>query len=253
MSSVTKKSLYFSLLPSELLRLLFYFFNSTELLDILPKLESNPDFSHLFSSRIFWEHIWRRDISSFLSIPDDPYIKYRQIFETLKIFGGSSGSKSDRIEYLATRGYDKLLFSLITPDYYDVAMIAAASGGHTELVKKFSDLGARYYNLALVEAAHGGYMDIVELLLKLGATDYNGAMAYASFMGHKEIVERMLGLGATDYDRSLGTAASGGQLEIVQMMLDLGATNYDQAIRSVSMGSENRYEIIELIKSYQYT
>src|SRR5581483_8901604 len=81
-----KMSLYFDLLPSELVDLLFLYFTSYELLIVLPEIEKLPNFSHLFSSKIFWKQLWRRDISLFLPVPENTYEKYIGIFQTLSSY-----------------------------------------------------------------------------------------------------------------------------------------------------------------------
>lgn len=89
--------LYFSLLPTDLLPSLLLFFDSKELLATLPELKKLLSFDRLFNSDVFWRKLWRRDISSFIGVPVNPYEKYREIFNTLSKFK----YKDDKIDYLA--------------------------------------------------------------------------------------------------------------------------------------------------------
>lgn len=213
-------SLYLSVLPTDLLPPLFLFFNSKELLTILPELKKISTFNSLFSSTIFWRKLWRRDISSFLDVPSDPYTKYVEIFSNLSTLT----YKYDKIKYLARSGYDILLLPLLS---------------------SIAD-----YNYAMSYAASGGYIQIVELMLKNGANDYNWVMRNAAVGGHTNIVKLMLRKGANDYDSAMLTAAFNGHIEIVELMLEKGVNlHIDDAIRHATYGK--RTDIVELLKSYK--
>src|SRR5581483_11793182 len=102
----TSFHLYFSLLPRELIEFLFLYFNSNELLLILPEIEKISDLAKILTSKTFWKAIWKRDISSFLSPPsssENPYEKYKEIFQNLSKYS----LEYNKIFYLAVRGYDR--------------------------------------------------------------------------------------------------------------------------------------------------
>lgn len=235
-------SIYLSLLPTDLLISLFLYFTSHELLGILHELKDIPKINRVIYSDIFWNKIWRRDISSFVSLPQNPYEKYKEIFNKLsKIY------HSDKIIYLAGNGYDILLLHVLLDRYdYNQAMIYAAYGGHIEIIELMVGLGANYYNFAMKNAAEKGHIEIVKLMLDLGATDYNWAMGAAAREGHIDIVRLMMGLGANNYNFAMLEAVIAGHIDIVKLMLDAGADNYDWSIQNTK-----NIEIKNLIRSYQ--
>lgn len=210
---------YFNLVPSDLLPQLFLYFNSNELLPILPQLKTMPDLYRVVKSTVFWNKLWTRDISSIVPVPIDPYQKYVEIYRLLP----ELPIKQREIAYLANNGYNILLLPLLSnKSEYKIAMVNAASGGHIEIVKSMLQKGADNYNGTMKNAAHNGHIQIVELMLNSGAVDYNYAMASAAAGGYMEIVELMLQKGANDYNGGI-----------------TAATNY------------NYQNIVDLIKSYQ--
>lgn len=220
--------LYFSLLPTDLLPPLFLFFDSRDLLVLLPKLKKLPSFNTIFNSNIFWRKLWRRDISSFMDIPSNPYETYREIFDELSILP----HKFDRILYLAKRGYDILLLPLLSNKYdYSSAMRGAAEGGHMLIVKSMLSRGADNYDDSMMYAAESGHIDIVELMLQKGANEYDVTMWWAARGGQMKIVELMMSLGANDYDKTMQFAAVGGHIRIIKLMLEKGATDYNATMR----------------------
>lgn len=232
-NSIKIMALYLSLLPTDLLQLLLLYFSSRELLAILPQLKDIKKIDRLIHSNVFWLKIWRRDISTFGLLPNNPYEKYREIFSELVRLT----NKNPKITYLAENGYDILLSPLLSNlDDYNFAMRNAAEGGHTELVKSLLDKGAYNYDQAMARAAYGGHIDIVELMLQKGATSYNLAMSAAAFGGHMDIINLMLKLGANDYNRTMDNAAFRGHMEIVKLMLDRGANNYNQTMADAALG-----------------
>ena len=207
--------LYFSCLPTDLLHLVFLYFEPNELFSICSNLEKLY-FSKLLGSRIFWKIIWKHKISSFLNLSENPYEKYKEIFSDLKTLR----YKENKIRYLSQSGYDQLLIPLLsTLTDYNTAMYYASESGHIEIVRLMLEKGANSYNLAMAYAARGGHIEIVRLMLENGANDYNWAMAKAAYGGH---------------------------IEIVRLMLDLNADNYNEA-----MSMTKNQTIIDLIKSYQ--
>ena len=232
-------SLYFDLLPTDLLSLLFLYFNPEELLF---QLEQLPEFSKLLQSKIFWQNIWKRDISSIVNPPSNVYQKYKEIFKHFN----SIYTRHEKISYSARNGYDILLLPiLLTLDDYNWAMAYAAEGGHIEIVKLMLEKGANNYNLSMENAAYGGHMEIVKLMLEKGANDYNRAMEAAALSGHMEIVRLMLEKGANYYDWAMETAAGNGHIEIVRLMLEKGANDYNSAMSEAAY--RGQIEIVRLM------
>lgn len=202
---------------------LLLLFDSTKLLIMLQQLEKISDFARLLNSNVFWRKIWRRDISSFLKVPDNPYEKYKQIFHDLS----KLNLHSMKIEYLAENGYDILLYLITNSTDYTKAIQYAAYGGHIEIVEKLlGKIQNVNYNAILLYAADGGHIKIVDLMLEKGANDLNGAMSIAAHNGHIDIVNLMLSKGATDYNCAMAAAASGGKINILKLMMAKGANVY---------------------------
>src|SRR5581483_11054123 len=76
--------LYFSLLPTDLLIQLFFYFNLNELYSILHDLESIKDFQKIYTSKTFWNDIWKRYISSFIASPENAYEKFKEIISKIQ-------------------------------------------------------------------------------------------------------------------------------------------------------------------------
>ena len=72
---------YISCLPTELLAPLFLYFTSDELYHVLPQVEQLSEFNRLFTLQVFWKELWKRDVSSVVPVPSDPYRKYIEILE----------------------------------------------------------------------------------------------------------------------------------------------------------------------------
>ena len=64
--------------------------------------------------------------------------------------------------------------------------------------------------------------------------------------GHKDAIELMIGRGADNWNWGLIGASEGGNKDIVKLMIEKGA---DDLIAGKHVAK--RYEIIELLKSYQ--
>lgn len=223
-SSLTPdRHLYFSALPNDLFPLLFSYFSSSHLLETLDQLRQINDFDRLFKSKTFWNYIWRRDISSFLPLPEDPYQTYQDI---IRYKLDSFLYRYDKITYVAENGYDILLLPLLSTMYeFNRAMVVAASKGHVEIVNLMLQNGATQYNYAMANAATGGHIAIVELMLELGANNYNDAMANAAYGGHIEIIRLMLERGADNYIESIINARLYRHMNVVDLIESYLKTN----------------------------
>lgn len=179
------KLLYFSLLPADLLYLLFFNFNSTELLYTLVTIRDISIFEKIFTSKTFWNKIWRRDVSSYLPLPENPYETYKNIFDELS----KIDNDNNKIRYLAMNGYDVLLLPLLEkiPNRYNWAMTMAGQGGQLPIVRMMLRKGAIDYDSTLLYAAEAGDKDIVKLMLNFGA-DPNIGLAWAKNDEIKDLI-----------------------------------------------------------------
>ena len=121
---------------------------------------------------------------------------------------------------------------------YNTAMLKAALGGHTDIIKYLIDeKGARNFNETMASAARGGHTDIIKYLIdEKGANDFNEAMASAAEGGHIDIVKSMIEKGEVigqemDFDDAMGWAAYRNHLDIVNLMIDeKGARDFNTAM-----------------------
>ncbi|CAE7714911.1 Ank3 [Symbiodinium sp. CCMP2592] len=121
------------------------------------------------------------------------------------------------------------------------ALMEAAKGGHSALVKELLEKGAEedvmdgFGNTALMHAARNGQTDCLAVLLVAEADkdtkNQNGFTAYmqAAANGHTECAKRLTREGANqeeeneEGDKALLRAAAGGELELLQELLAAGA------------------------------
>ncbi|KAJ7274632.1 ankyrin repeat-containing domain protein [Mycena rebaudengoi] len=123
------------------------------------------------------------------------------------------------------------------------ALQAAASEGHTEIVRLLIENGADVntpgpefdvYGSALETAASGGHLDTLVLLLESGA-EFGSALTAAAERGHLEIVRLLVKMGGdinAGWDKSaLLAACEGGYTEIFNFLLenhpDINAVSYE--------------------------
>lgn len=251
--------IYLSVLPTDIITLLFLYFSPTQLLYLIPELHRWK----ISLTMMFWKAVWKKDISSFIELPkeyDEPYKsydKYKEIFEILQ------DTTTNRVKYLAKNGYDILLYPRMIGEMYE-AVIYAIEYGHIEIVKGCIDLGYVYYDNAMIHAAQCGNLDIVKLMVAKGADSYDDAMAFvALFNNNIDIIDFMLEKGATKYEWALHNAIGTKKIEIVQKMLDLIDKNIDRYSqdklmeiyqRALAIGSlkNKKYQLIhDLLKKYQ--
>lgn len=203
------KPTYMSLFPIELLIELALFIPYEKLLELLKTL---PQFSKLITSNVFWKQIWKRDISSYLPPPENPYQKYIEL-------SNLSGSTFVQINYLAANGYDILLEPLLmTKLDYDNALTSASLGGQLPIVKVMISKKGTSLNTALAYATRRNHEDIIDFLIKSGATDLNNALGNAAENGNIHLVKKFIDLGANDYRSAEDWARTGGHPEIIPII-----------------------------------
>lgn len=186
---------YFSVLPTELLMLIFLELSSDDLYWFLKSEypNNNSVFNRLLSNRMFWKRVWERDISSLVKPPnyiDDIYVIYD--YETAQS-KSPVNSTYGKIHNLIFNSYDKLLYSIVSNRAeYSIALYAAGQDElsiATEMMKR----GAEEINKSILYAMLHGSKEILELLLK-SPTDHNRLdksflIQLAEVCGRTEIIE----------------------------------------------------------------
>lgn len=185
---IEPKLLYFSIVPTELLTLLFMHLTMDELYTLLPQIAFDPNFARLFNNSQFWNYIWKRDISSIVepnaNTPRDIYLLYKTIISMLY----SYVEKKSKILYLSTAGYDKLLYPIVdTVSDYNIALIRAIPHEYLPIIKEMINRGADV-NKALLHAVSAKSAKMVEFLLQNGANDYYMAEQLAERNGSDDIL-----------------------------------------------------------------
>lgn len=273
---------YFAALPSELLSLLILEnFTSRELLTELTNLSNIKIFERLLSSRRFLLSLYRRDISSFLTLSDDftngQYIKLLNTISKADYYHDNPNDLSDTektVLYLSEKGYDILLFSLLDSEnelvFCHNAILQALAYKHIIMIPKILEIQAKilskspnnvklhreaqyYNNIALSKAATYGDIDLVTLLMYHGADVYELAYMEAVSANHITIVEKMIEKIKTNKNNTLaniygmGAQRSGrlGHLEILKFLLKKGASNYGEIARFAVIG--NQISVINLM------
>ena len=180
--------LYFASLPFDILELIFSYFTKEELYNLLGVLVNVKAFSRLFQSNPFWLKLWRRDISSFLPLPDNPYQKIAEIFETVNNF--RIEDRYWKIAYLAGNGYDVLLYPQLIWDSDDnTSIVHAATGGYIKIVEHMLTKNPWNRDEPMVNAIRAGHTNIVELMLvQPGRRDWYWALSEAKRCGNFEII-----------------------------------------------------------------
>lgn len=261
---------YFISLPQELHNLLLLYFSPNELLSILPYRKS----MNINVGDIFWKTVWRRDISSFLTFPDDIPSSYRDII-----------GKYDDVEVnrehavdLAKHGYDMLLYELlkfnrcedgrlindklcdvITPiylldDLYSDALYEATYSNHVVIVKYIVDLlkkkTNKYINYAslLCCAACNNSLDVIGYLMEyehFESHHYEYAIRDAASFGNLETIKKLINFGDGNHDVALSHAAYRGHKAIVEFLLDQNIGNYQYAMAACK--AKGHTEILDMI------
>lgn len=252
--SVVQHKTYLTLLPSDLILPLFLYFDSGELISVITRLRDHSNIirqQDFLQSMEFWTAMWRRDISS-LVIPDDvSYYQYVSVMSDIRRMGDAFASK---VLYLAPKGYDILLYPLLTTkDERNTAMWAAAMGGHIEIVRIMLKKGADKIGVTMHHAAAKGHTDIVKLMLEHGASKYKEDMRLslreAASGGYTATVSLLLDNGATNLNQALDEAATKGHYDTVKLLLDRGATEYGYPLYHAKQ--KKHKNIVKLIESYK--
>lgn len=209
---------YFKALPADLLPQLFLYLSSEELKTVLFN-NKLLDVKSLINSKIFWDTLWKRDISSFTKVPDRTYRVYSDLSSKL-----SSYSEWKQIDYLASMGYDILLYPLIKNQKdSNWAAANAAVNGHIDIVKTlmtFSDGRINNFNEIAEIAATYGHLEIIKLIPEYKLHDYSTIVRIATSNGHIDIVETYLDKVDPEYYWSfLEYAVCGNNLELIKLLL----------------------------------
>lgn len=273
---------YFDILPLDLFPPLFTYFSPIEVLKLLhvPYIQSL-----LSRDKILTKTLWRRDISTLTSIPENFVEKYQEIFAIFDKLSQTNGTEA--LDYVIRNTYDVLLHLIVDKNrrQYENALMFAAEhrhmfvfdqlnvpnnvyfrrsvfshaclGGDISIVEKIlSDVSGHEisnYDEAALHAAYGGHKRVLEYLMRLTPDELNhdNIMAMASANGHSEIVNMMLDCGATDYNRSLVNAAQFGHEHIVRLMIEKGANRYDRAMAQAAFGGHKN--MVNLMLRYGAT
>lgn len=189
--------LYFSLLPNDLIILLFDYTNpfyyASMLFDAIKYIR---DFQIIFESNSLQRAIWKRHIPPNVKMPENlPSTDY------LSLVSKELDNKFNNIKKFAESGAAMKLYPLLmNKDDYNLAMKYAAQGGHWTIIQRMLELGADDIDWAMVYAARKkGNINIIENFLKLGATRYDTTLYWATRSEDATVVRRMLELGARQY------------------------------------------------------
>lgn len=234
---------YFDLLPTDLIKQYFLDdFTKEEIYSLMPRLKTISPFNRLlFNDDIIglWRDLWKRDISEY-RIPDDlSYDEYYGVLDNYYIEGTDTwtnfGPVDVRIVRTAEPGYEKLLYSLMTPQRnIEFPLIFAAMGGYIDIVKNLLESASsrRKHIDALNQASKNGHLGTVILLLKHGAFSPH-ALDYAAMGGHIDVMNLLIKHGMDYYFSALEAAAVGGNPEAVKMLLPLVAKQRDVYYESI--------------------
>lgn len=257
----TIKPQYLSLLPVELITLIFLYFRSWELADQLYYWKEIEEIHILFQSAELQRSLWKHKFPS-IKFPGD--ISGKEYIRTLS---KQLREKAETIRQLAKNGNLIYLLSvLVDKEDYNLAMGMAAFAGKKEVVERMMLLGADNYNWSMNYAAEGGYMDIVDRMLQLGADSYEIAERRAAECGKKYIEFKMRQLINTrdfynninneniSYNDILETAIFTGAKDVIKKLLHYAIQNkieidYDSTITKAKNNIPE--EIIHLFKLCQ--
>ena len=188
-------TLYFSLLPNDLIPPLFLYLAAKDLHSLLPQLKSNREFEKLFHSMIFWKTLWRRDVSKFRlpSTTAEAYKDYIDVFNKLREFTKDPTFETlfNALKYYEKKGYELILYDIATqPTLIRHVLDAAAENNYLDIMEHFkSKINKTVANELLITAAARGRIDAVKFLLQHGADDYARAMTSARLNRQNEMVK----------------------------------------------------------------
>lgn len=149
-------------------------------------------------------------------------VDYEQPAELLK--QAARGGHSDLFEQIVRRCHQS--GNPICMHDKNIAMCAAARGGHMRLVRHCIEThGCSNIYMALVRAARGGHVVLAKMLIdEYSATSFNMAMAMAAKGGHFELMLYLRDTGgsaANDVNLAFAHAAGGGHESIVRFCHDV--------------------------------
>ena len=155
----------------------------------------------------------------------------------------------------------------------DIAMGAAARGGHSDLVDLLESLGGRGWNQVLESAAYSGNVELFDRALDEGSRYFPDAMCYACVGGQIEMVRRIYELDpfkgciaeaftvACEYGRreivefflphvrdlnsGLESACLGRHHDIVELLIEKGASNFNKGLEGACEGGD--LQLIQLM------
>lgn len=159
---------------------------------------------------------------------------YRYALATVAKYG-----QVDMMEYLAS--LHRSSNSRIQQEIQETLFVAAARGGHLDLVKQYYQ--ASKLDLAFENAVERNRIACIKFLLEQGAHQFTWGMAAAARGGHLSLVHEMKQRGANNLDECLFEACSFGQVEIVKTMVGWGARDFTNAlIKTIRSGHVNLLE-----------
>jgi len=163
-------SLYFSLLPAELLSSLLLYFSVFEIDEFLTEFNNIEEFNTLFSNNEYWRIIWKNKISSAYPVPVDAN---RQFLNTIDYIGYNPNIRKI-IKYLIEHNYDILLLTefIMGLGDFEIAIEYAVESDNTFMTDKLFPLFKVYkrsdslYNYVIKSIAKKGNIDVLRSMLK---------------------------------------------------------------------------------------
>lgn len=259
--------LYFDVLPHDIRALTFTYGDHYDISTYDQEIWKMPCFKFIYEYKLFWQVIWRRDISSIIDAPSLEEIKtiHFIVLGNYSNYDGYSrydlipqkmwNSDINLLQYLAKNGYDICILKCI--NFFDssykgenFAASIAACYGHKKIIEDMMKLGASDYDHIFGNAAGGGYIDIMELMMQKGLVNrleaLNSALGNAAFHGQDQVVSLILELGATDYYFALYGAVMEQRISIIKKLICLPMVDKDRTLLYEAVKTHNP-EIMKLL------
>ena len=259
--------LYFDVLPNDVRALIFTYGNHYDISVYDQEIWKMPCFKFIYEYKLFWQIMWRRDISSIIEPPAIEEIK-KIHFIVLGNYSSYDGhSRHDLIpqklwnyecnllQYLTKNGYDICILKCVS--LFDSSHKAenftasiAACYGHKKIIEDMMKLGASDYDHIFGNAAGGGYIDIMELMIQKGLVNrqeaLNSALGNAAFHGQEQVVDLLINLGATDYYFALYGAVMEQRISVIKKLIRLPMIDRDRTLLYEAVKTHNP-EIMKLL------